>query len=50
MVQGVSEEKKLEEATRYDKNNYQAMKKMEELQAEIKNSKPKITSNIEAEN
>ena len=40
LVQGLSEETKQEEADRFDQTNSMTLKKMQDLQAEIKNSKP----------
>ena len=40
LVQGRSQETKKEEASRFDEANSQTLKKMQDLQAMIKNSKP----------
>ena len=45
MVQGLSEESKAEESQRFNQTNSQTLKKMQDLQNMIKNSKP----NAEAE-
>lgn len=40
LVSGLSQETKKKEATRFDEANSQTLKKMQDLQAMIKNSKP----------